>query len=565
MGPITAVTTVLHTPGEALSNNASRLVRGEVEEDFLRARNLRVTTDDRPFHFDVDPARPEVKRVYATTFVFTLILLAFFVPVLGRQRSKLLNSLPLVLAAALTGLGFLLLEIVLIQRYELFLGSPVATFASVLGTLLIFSGLGSLWSRRIDTQGVYRSIAAIVVLLLIQQWMMPSVFPLAAALPLTMKIILSVITIAPLAFFLGVPFPFILRSSKSEIAESAAATMFGLNTAATALAVPLAIYLSMNWGFSVTFQIGIIIYGVVWLLILSLQRRGIGLVARWSTALVIVSLLAAPWLTARSSAGEEVDPNRHLVYGVSYGSSFFREDRVFVNGSSSDGVSFEWLFWIIETDGRRILVDTGFDDPDEAREWGIRDYVRPVERLAQLGISPLDVTDVILTHLHWDHVGNAAAYPNATIWLQSTEYEYAKSRLNPGNTRSKGMWWDHLQALLAAEAEGRLVLVNGEDTMMTGITMTPAGGHTPGSQFVTVETLDGAVVIAGDEAYLYRNNQSHVPIGSAYDHDANLAAIREMHRRAASPFLILPGHDPRVLSYFPEVSEGIVHVTTIPE
>jgi glyoxylase-like metal-dependent hydrolase (beta-lactamase superfamily II) len=236
-----------------------------------------------------------------------------------------------------------------------------------------------------------------------------------------------------------------------------------------------------------------------------------------------------------------------------------------VNGSSSDGVSFEWLFWIIETDGRTILVDTGFDDPDEAREWGIRQYVRPVERLAQFGISPLDVTDIIVTHLHWDHVGNAEAYPKATIWLQATEYEYAKSRLNLGNTRSKGMWWEHLQALLAAEAEGRLVLVNGEETMMTGITMTPAGGHTPGAQFVTVETLDGAVVIAGDETYLYRNNQSHIPIGSAYDHDANMAAIREMHRRAASTFLILPGHDPRVLSYFPEVSEGIVHVTTIPE
>ena len=109
VSPITAVTTVLHTPGEALPSNVSRLVRGEVEEDFLRARNLRVTTDDRPFHFDVDPARPEVKRVYARTFVATLILLAFFVPVLGRQRSKLLNSLPLVLVVVLTGLGFLLL------------------------------------------------------------------------------------------------------------------------------------------------------------------------------------------------------------------------------------------------------------------------------------------------------------------------------------------------------------------------------------------------------------------------------------------------------------------------
>ena len=87
------------------------------------------------------------------------------------------------------------------------------------------------------------------------------------------------------------------------------------------------------------------------------------------------------------------------------------------------------------------------------------------------------------------------------------------------------------------------------------------GYHTPGTQYVTVETLDGPTIIAGDNTYTYRNNRWHKPIGSAIDHAGNLATIREMHRKAASPFLILPGHDPLVMKWFPRVSEGIVQIT----
>lgn len=565
MGPIRATTTILHIPGREFSTNVSRIVRGEVDEDFLRARNLEATTDDLPFHFDVDPARPEVKRAYGITLLMTLLVLACFWLIVGRKDSRLLQVLPLVLGVALTGLGYLLLEIVLIQRYEIFLGSPVATFASVLGTLLIFSGLGSLWSRRIGATGVYGSLAIVLGLLLMQQWVMPSFFSWAASFPGTAKIVLAVVSMAPLGFFLGVPFPFMLRSAKLQVAESAAATLFGLNAATSALAVPLALNLSMAWGLNATFQIGILIYGLVWLLMVGFSRAGVRPIANAASALALVLLLSAPWLLGRPGAVQATSSDTHQVYGLSYGSSSFDQDQVFSNGSSSRKVRFAWLFWVIQAEDRTILVDTGFDDSDEARDWDIRNYVRPADRLAQLGIAPSDVDDVVLTHAHWDHMGTLSSFANARVWIQEAEYLHARSLLSPRNPRRRGMQWDHLQALMRAESEGRLRLVQGREVLMPGITMTLAGGHTPGSQFVTVDTLDGLVVIAGDETYMYRNNQSRISIGSAHDHAANLAAIRKMQEVAASPFLILPGHDPRVLNFFPQVSEGIVHITTIPE
>ncbi len=185
-----------------------------------------------------------------------------------------------------------------------------------------------------------------------------------------------------------------------------------------------------------------------------------------------------------------------------------------------------------------------------------------MQRLHQLGIAPSDVDDVILTHAHWDHIGTLASFGEARVWLQRAEFDHAAALLGEGGGQAGGMYWKDLGALLVAEAEGRLRLVDGDATVTGGVTVSHTGGHTPGSQIVIVETRDGRVIIAGDETYLYRNNQSHRAVGSASDHIANLAAIRDMHRRAASPFLILPGHDPRVMLYFPAVAEGIVRVTS---
>ena len=121
------------------------------------------TTDDMPFHFDVDPARPEFKAAYRRTLVMTLMLAPFLLAFLGRYRSKLRSALPYVFVAALTGLAYLLIEIVLIQRFQIFLGSPVVTFCTVLGTLLAFSGLGSLWSGHIGRRALYAALGGVVL------------------------------------------------------------------------------------------------------------------------------------------------------------------------------------------------------------------------------------------------------------------------------------------------------------------------------------------------------------------------------------------------------------------
>ena len=567
LGPIrTATTTVLHSPGDAFATNVSGIVNGRMGGDFLRAHNILPITDDRPFMFDVDPKHPVLKGAYAKVLCLVLLLLPVLFWLMARSRTKLRDAMPHMLAVALAGVGFMLVEIVLMQRYELFLGSPVVTFSSVLGSLLLFSGLGSLWSRRMGKKGVYAALALILLLLLMHQYLVPLLFPLVAGIPLFAKAALTVLTMAPVAFLMGVPFPYVLRSGKSLFSENVAATLYASNAATSALAVPLAFNVSTGWGLTGTYLTGVFIYGLIGLLLAGIHAARIRTAANLSAGMAMVLLLFSPWLLSPSEGGSKSGPGPAAlsrVYALSYGESSYTQAEVFQGGSQKRKVPFAWMFWAIVSEDRTVLVDTGFHDEALARKWRIRQYRNPTDRLRQLGIDPEDVSDVIMTHAHWDHVGLVGAYKNARIWMQEKEYNHAVSQLGDARAQKKGMRRQDLAALQGAAEQGRLRLVKGETVLAPGITMVPSGGHTPGSQFVAVETLQGSVVIAGDNTYLYRNSRSHIPIGSAYDLEENLAAIKKMHRSAASLFYIIPGHDPLVMAYFPEKSDAIVEITTL--
>jgi predicted membrane-bound spermidine synthase len=289
-------TTIFHHPYQASSTTVSQVLRGEVDDDFLQEHNIQLITDDRPFMFEVDPSHSNLKEAYSHILYLVLPLVPLLIWFLGRRRGALLGLLPHMFTVALTGLGYLLIEIVLIQRYELFLGSPVATFSSVVGTLLVFSGLGSLWSRRISKKGAYYCLGIVILLLILYQYLAPAFFSLAAQLSLPVKIILAVVSMAPLGFFTGIPFPYVLRSGKVEASESVVAMLYAVNAAFMALAVPLAFNISTNWGLAVTFLIGIFIYGTVWLLLVAIHGGGTRKMINLPVAVFIILLLVSPWL-----------------------------------------------------------------------------------------------------------------------------------------------------------------------------------------------------------------------------------------------------------------------------
>jgi glyoxylase-like metal-dependent hydrolase (beta-lactamase superfamily II) len=211
--------------------------------------------------------------------------------------------------------------------------------------------------------------------------------------------------------------------------------------------------------------------------------------------------------------------------------------------------------------GRVVLVDAGFYRDKFIKSWNPQDYQRPSEALAKgLGIAPEKVTDIIITHSHWDHADGADLFPKATIWIQKDEYEhYVGSK---GEVLARG-GVDPLDAEMFAglKAAGRVKLIDGDDQqILPGIRVYTGGKHTFASQFVGVATASGTVVIASDNAYLYKNLDEKLAIAQTLDATSNLAAQARMLELAGSPARVVPGHDPEVFNRYPATMPGVVRI-----
>jgi glyoxylase-like metal-dependent hydrolase (beta-lactamase superfamily II) len=278
-------------------------------------------------------------------------------------------------------------------------------------------------------------------------------------------------------------------------------------------------------------------------------------------ALLLLAITGVAGLQgARSQAGE---PPAYDVYAVRFATLRGYPVASLVQGADPGRkLDIAMSVWVLKGPGRRtMLVDAGFYRPQFFKEGNVADYTRPDKVVARLGITPEQVTDVIVTHTHWDHVDGADLFPKAQIWIQKDEYEYYTGKTGrPGSDRGRPMP-DHLAALVKLNALGRVHLVDGDAReIIPGVTVYTGGRHTFASQYVGVNTKVGRVVIASDNVYLYENLDKHVPITATFDATANLAAQDRMKQIATSPRLIIPGHDPEVFVRFPKPGNGVAHL-----
>jgi len=219
------------------------------------------------------------------------------------------------------------------------------------------------------------------------------------------------------------------------------------------------------------------------------------------------------------------------------------------------------LVWIVRGNGRTVLVDSGFYREQFFKQLKVANFVKPSEAIAAAGVKPEDVTDVIVTHMHWDHADGMDLFPKARVWLQKDELEYyAGSAWQARNTHG-GIDPDDVLAAVKLNLQGRVGLVNGDaQEILPGITCYTGGKHTYASQFVGVNTASGTVVLASDNMYLYENMEKHVPIAATLDAASNLRAQDRMKQLAAKPSLVIPGHDPAVMKNFPQIAPGVVKI-----
>jgi glyoxylase-like metal-dependent hydrolase (beta-lactamase superfamily II) len=212
-----------------------------------------------------------------------------------------------------------------------------------------------------------------------------------------------------------------------------------------------------------------------------------------------------------------------------------------------------YALWLIQGNHRNILFDSGFHRDRWFKIWTIKDYLSPSKAVRQAGVTPEQVTDIIISHAHWDHLGGIDLFPSATVWIQKDEFRYYTGEAWQPGGQHGGIDPDDVQTLVQLNTQGRLKLIDGDNIeIIPGIRAYTGGRHTFASQYIRVEG-NPPYVLASDNVYLYRNLREHAASATFTDadHAANIANQSRMIDLAGSPDRVIPGHDALQFQKFP--------------
>ena len=257
------------------------------------------------------------------------------------------------------------------------------------------------------------------------------------------------------------------------------------------------------------------------------------------------------------------EADRYDVYAVRFATlANFPVSSLVAGADRSRRLDIAMMVWVlVGADGRKALVDSGFHRERYFQQFTVRDYQKPSEAIAPLGLKPEDISDIFLSHMHWDHAGGIDLFPAARIWIQKDEYDYYTGDAWQSPRTHGGIDADDVIEIARRNTQGKVTFVRGDDdTSLSGILFGIGGKHTWQSQFVGVQTRNQTAVLASDNMYLYENLEAHAPIAQTLDAASNLRTQARMRSLASEARLLVPGHDPGVFDRFPHVTDRIVRI-----
>lgn len=247
-------------------------------------------------------------------------------------------------------------------------------------------------------------------------------------------------------------------------------------------------------------------------------------------------------------------PVEYSIQAIRYGvSPSIPVGALIVGGPKDEKVDVNFVVWLIRGGGHNVLFDSGFHRERWFKQWNITDYLRPDEAVAQAGVKPDEVTDIVISHAHWDHMGGIDLFPKAIVWIQKDEFRYYTGDAWQAGGQHGGIDPDDVQQLVRLNTEGRLRLIDGDDVeILPGIRTYVGSRHTFASQYLRVGGSK-PFVLASDNVYFYRNLSEHKASAtfSEADHPANIKAQERMIKLAGSVDRVVPGHDALQFEKFP--------------
>lgn len=284
------------------------------------------------------------------------------------------------------------------------------------------------------------------------------------------------------------------------------------------------------------------------------------LLAPVAVALIVIAFFpAAASRGVTAGAASPATPN-YTIQAIRYASS--QDDASsMVMGAPKEKIQIAWIVWLVRGGGRNILFDSGYHRDTFAHYFHPVNYMRPDEAVKLAGVQPDEITDVVISHAHWDHLGGIDLFPKATIWIQEEEYRYYTGPAWQHGGDHGGIDPADVQELVTFNTEGRVRFVDGDNVeIFPGIRAYTGGRHTYASQYLRVEG-NPPFVLASDNCYLYRNLAEHRASAtfSKADEPANIQnQARMIELAGGSPDRVIPGHDAAQFDKYPTSADGRV-------
>jgi len=220
------------------------------------------------------------------------------------------------------------------------------------------------------------------------------------------------------------------------------------------------------------------------------------------------------------------------------------------------GGTMDYFVWLVKNDERSYVIDTGFT-AEVGGKRGRRFLRCPSEGLAALDVPVSTVKDVVITHLHYDHIGNFALFPNATFHLQDREMAYATGRHMASPVMNGAYEVGDITAMVREVYRGRVRFYDSDATLAPGLSIHHVGGHTDGLQIVRVFTRLGWMVLASDATHYYANMDEARLFPIVFNVGAMVQGWQRCRELADKPRYVIPGHDPAVLKRYPAAGAGM--------